>query len=746
MQAQTRTIAAAGPRLSTATRSGTGDPARAGAWRLAILGGLVALAAGAATLFATRQLLLDGALAQLTTVRAAVAADVARFSRNLGDATSQLAGDPRLASFLRDARDAARRPATSRNRNAEEAAAPRPPRWLTTTAERNGWTDVLLIDDGGTRVAFASGDVPQLVADSGLERVVQRAESRNEPGSVTLLDGGPDPAFANVPMLYAATSVVDGGNRLGTLVVAIDAEQLETTLRTSSGQTLPFGLGESGSVWLVDPRGRLRASLGAPLGDPATAGTLPPDLATGALDAALQGGEGAGGFDTTSEDVLAAFSPLAVGDARWAVGAQMPRASALAPLGMMALNVAGATLLAVILGWLLGGRLWGQFSGRLRELSSVLARAQRGDRQARLEVKQDGPVAELATAINRLLDERSNALLRAEQDGQRSQRDADSLLDVVKAASSGNLAPRAQVADGALGNVARAMNEMLEGLGSLVGTMREVSGRVGSSASEARGCAEQAASTASSQARDCATLATTAQALRTGNQQIAEQCTAAVEVARRSEQASKQGQTALADLITGMDGLQRETRAATVKIKRLGERSMQISAITGTISKMSAQTDMLALNAAIEASRAGEHGQGFTVVAEEVRKLAERAAAATKEVERLIAGIQSDVNEAVGGMERQTERLDVQTAAASQAEHALERVQVVTGEATTMLGEISGVATAQLERATEIESALKRIAEAAKGVQQSSEQARRTTTQILSASEELGARASQFQA
>ena len=139
----------------------------------------------------------------------------------------------------------------------------------------------------------------------------------------------------------------------------------------------------------------------------------------------------------------------------------------------------------------------------------------------------------------------------------------------------------------------------------------------------------------------------------------------------------------------------------------------QISVITGTISKMSAQTDMLALNAAIEASRAGEHGQGFTVVAEEVRKLAERAAAATKEVERLIAGIQSDVNEAVGGMERQAERLDVQTAAASQANHALERVASVSGEASSLIEQIAGSATQQLERATEIDTALKRIADAA---------------------------------
>jgi len=738
MQAQTRTIAGAGPRLATATRSQSGDPARAGALRLAVLAAVVALAAGGATLVATRKVLLDGSLTQLETVRAAVQADVAHFTHGLADDAAQLGADPRVAGFLRDARDAQRRTGTAR-KGGDDVAAPRAPRWLGATAEQHGWTDLLLVDDSGSRVAWASGTTPQIAAGSGLAAVVQRAESRNESGSVTLIDAGKDGAFDGQPMLYAATPVIDGGARLGTLVIAIGAAQLEAALRASSGQTVPLGLGDAGSVWLVDPKNQIRAALGAPLG-------APDDVPSDAVGEALQGTEAAGSFTSAAGDVLAAVSPLEVADARWAVGVQMPRAAALAPLYRVGLNVAGAVLVAAILGWLLGARLWTQFSGRLRELSTVVARAQRGDRQARLDVKQDGPVAELAAVINRLLDERASALARSEHEGQRSTRDAESLLDVVRAASGGDLTTRAQVAEGSLGNVSRAMNEMLDGIGSLITSMREVSSRVGTSASEVKGCAEQAASTASSQARECGTLTQTAQALRSGNQQIAEHCAGAVDAARRSEQASRQGQTALSDLITGMDGLQRETRAATVKIKRLGERSMQISAITCTISKMSAQTDMLALNAAIEASRAGEHGQGFTVVADEVRKLAERAAAATKEVERLIAGIQSDVNEAVGGMERQAERLDVQTAAASQANHALERVASVSGEASSLIEQIAGSATQQLERATEIDTALKRIADAAKGVQQSSEQARRTTAQILSASEELGARANQFQA
>jgi len=735
MVAQSRTLASAGPRLASATRSHTGDPARAGALRLAILAALIALGAGAVVLLATRQVLEHGSLTQLETVRAAVEGDVARFTRELGDATAEIATDPRLAAYLRELREPQRK----------GAGAPRPPRWLAVTAQRYGWTDVLLFQDGADRAVYATGAAPDVQPGVGLGLVLQRAESRSGPG-VALADAGPDPAFGGKPMLYAAASVMDDATRVGTLVVAVGTAALETSLRGTSGQTVPFGLGESGSVWLFDEAGRLRSSLGAPASPPVEEGGASPDVAQQPLETALDGRDSAGRFATESGGAIVAYAPVVVGGARWAVGVQVPEGAAMAPLRRVALNVVAATLLAAVVGWLVGGRLWNQFAGRLRELATVVARVQRGDRQARIEVKRDGPVGELAAAINRLLDERASALARVEQDAQRSSRDAESLLRVVQEVSNGNFAPRAQIEDGTLGNVSRALNEMLDGIGTLVGSLQDVSGRVGESASLLRGCTDQVSSTATTQTRECGSLQNVAQTLRAGNQDIASQCAAAIEVARRTEQASKLGQSALADLISGMDGLQRETRAATVKIKRLGERSMQISAITGTISKMSAQTDMLALNAAIEASRAGEHGQGFTVVAEEVRKLAERAAAATKEVERLIAGIQSDVNEAVSGMERQAERLEVQTAAASQAEHALERVGAVTNESTTMLDQISGAASAQLDRAAEIETALKRLAESAKTVQQSSEQARRTTAQLLSVSEELGGKAAKLQA
>ncbi|MDG2303655.1 MAG: methyl-accepting chemotaxis protein [Candidatus Binatia bacterium] len=612
--------------------------------------------------------------------------------------------------------------------------------WLRDLATRNGWENLHLIDNTSGTIVYSTEAAVETFTNltdgvhrgSGLALAASRTNAETSAGEHFFADT----KFGSVdasPRVFVSAPVFSGERRIGTIVAAIDTAAIDRALLPGTGaeKWARANLGAGGQVLALAGDGALRST-------PRHASN--PGQTSAGLREALAGTSTTGTFDVGGNTTLASYGPIDVGGNRWVIAAERPQSEVVAPLALLLPVLLGIVFVATLAGWMLGSRLWSQFAGRLRKISSVVQKAQRGDRKARLEVDQEGAVGELAATINRLLEDRASVIEKAELEHQRLANDAEQLLEVARTAAHGGPVVHAQINGGALATVSSALNEMLDTIGTLSESIHEASALVGTSATQIRASADETSTNAAQQTRVCGETEGSAQALRTEGSRIAEKCSEALEVARRTEQATRSGQAALTDLLTGMDGLQRETRAATVKIKRLGERSMQISAIIGTISKMSAQTDMLALNAVIEASRAGEQGQGFTLVADEVRKLAERAAAAAKEIERLIVGIQSDIGDAVGGMERQGERIEVQAAAATQAQHALEKVGAVTNEASVTMEEIATTADAQASGAERLGEAVSQIASAATGVQRSSDQTRRSSAELSKLSDELRAR------
>ena len=119
-------------------------------------------------------------------------------------------------------------------------------------------------------------------------------------------------------------------------------------------------------------------------------------------------------------------------------------------------------------------------------------------------------------------------------------------------------------------------------------------------------------------------------------------------MARQSLQAAESGLQAVQNTIGGMNSIRDQIQETSKRIKRLGESSQEIGEITELISDITEQTNVLALNAAIQAASAGEAGRGFSVVAEEVQRLAERSADATRQIAALVKTIQTDTQDAVG--------------------------------------------------------------------------------------------------
>lgn len=188
------------------------------------------------------------------------------------------------------------------------------------------------------------------------------------------------------------------------------------------------------------------------------------------------------------------------------------------------------------------------------------------------------------------------------------------------------------------------------------------------------------------------------------------------DVAKRAEKVAQQaaataevGDQAVDRTVEGIHEL-RQTIAETSKMmKRLGEGSQQIGKIVTSISQIASQTNLLALNATIEAARAGEQGQGFAVVAEEVRKLAERSASATEEISGIVSTIQDEISRVMNAMESGTQQVVGGTQLAVEAKTNLNAIIEVSREMNNLIQNITKAAQRQAVSAEDISGTVKQV-------------------------------------
>lgn len=239
------------------------------------------------------------------------------------------------------------------------------------------------------------------------------------------------------------------------------------------------------------------------------------------------------------------------------------------------------------------------------------------------------------------------------------------------------------------GQLLTAFGRMQRSLHEVLGGVRSSSGDLSQSALQLQENAAQISQASQQQSEATSAMAAAVEELTTSIEQVAQRAQQAQASADQTRDQSRQGSSVVRNTANEMRAIASKVRDSAEMTRKLGERSQAIDSIVGTIRDIADQTNLLALNAAIEAARAGEQGRGFAVVADEVRKLAERTSQSTQQIGGLIATIRSEIEVVVGDMQSGEVQMESGVALAEQAQSAIDAISHNADEINQLVHDIS---------------------------------------------------------
>ncbi len=301
------------------------------------------------------------------------------------------------------------------------------------------------------------------------------------------------------------------------------------------------------------------------------------------------------------------------------------------------------------------------------------------------------------------------------------------LMNELQTVAEGDLTQEATVTEDITGAIADSVNYTVEELRLLVGNVQNTATKVAQTTAEVDQTSTELLAASNEQLHEIRETGRSVVDMATRINEVSVQAQESAAVARQSLQAAESGLQAVQDAIGGMNSIRDQIQETSKRIKRLGESSQEIGEITELISDITEQTNVLALNAAIQAASAGEAGRGFSVVAEEVQRLAERSADATRQIAALVKAIQTDTQDAVAAMERSTQGVVEGAKLSDNAGTALTEIDRVSRRLAELIEEISGAASKEAGLANVVADNIQHIFAV---TEQTGEGTRSTATQV----------------
>ena len=415
----------------------------------------------------------------------------------------------------------------------------------------------------------------------------------------------------------------------------------------------------------------------------------------------------------------------------------------------------------VLYSWMLTAAVFTLLSGALlaltmywlaRRLRSAIAATEQiadGDLSAEIEITSHDEIGQLQAAIKRMLEylretaatadkiadgdlavkinpksnadrfgaafqnmiERTLKMVQTQTERDAMQRSIMKLLDEVADVAEGDLTAEAEVTADATGAIADAFNYMILELRTLIRSVKQTSLQVDDSAMEMRATTETMMHRSELQNEQLIDLSQTLDEMSKQMQKVADDMNLSAHVSGSALDSVQRGTAHVASNISAMTRLRGRVQETSERIKRLGERSQEISSIVKIINDLAQRTSVLALNASIQAAAAGNQGRGFVAVAEEVERLADRSAQASKQIDVLTKAIQGETSEAVTAMETTVKDVLLGVKLTDEVGGTLHEIEIITAQLAEISHNIAHAARVQTQNSINVSGSMRAAAQ-----------------------------------
>jgi len=404
----------------------------------------------------------------------------------------------------------------------------------------------------------------------------------------------------------------------------------------------------------------------------------------------------------------------------------------------------GLALVSVVLGMLIGVFISRLLSRPVVELEKAAEKAAGGDTEVSVQIISEDEIGRLGRSFNKMVDnikramkevrekgelaeaslhEAEKAKARAEEQSEYLSRSVETILTEMNKFADGDLTVRLEVEkEDDIGKLFAGFNRSVANIHQMIQRLQESIETTASAATQISSSSEELAAGVQEQLAQTNEVAAAVEEMTRTIIENSNNATRTAQVATENGKIAQAGGQVVIETTKKMREIADVVNASASTVEKLGVSSQHISEIISVIDDIADQTNLLALNAAIEAARAGEQGKGFAVVADEVRKLAERTTQATKEIAEMIKAIQSETRDVVDSMKRGTKEVEEGMKLADKAGEALEKIVSETQKTIDMINQIAAASEEQSATSEQISRNVETISsvssESANGVAQ----------------------------